>query len=84
MTAQYAEKKHCCTVCDAKRKCHVCGDQTQWACADCAISFGATVYVCGKTTCRDAHDQAAIDHVTARSLQVGSLALSGGSGKLNA
>ena len=26
---------------EAKQHCHVCGDQTQLACSDCAISFGA-------------------------------------------
>lgn len=44
--------------------CHVCGDVTKLACSDCAISFGATVNVCSKSTCRDAHENSAI-HVEA-------------------
>jgi hypothetical protein len=36
--------------------CHVCGESTQIACSDCQINFSATVYVCSKASCRDAHD----------------------------
>ena len=53
----YDEQKHCCTVCDSKHKCHVCGTQTNLACSDCAIDLGVTVYVCSKTECRDQHER---------------------------
>ena len=49
-------QKRCCTICDAKKICHICGDQTLLACADCAINFGATVYVCHKSLCHDEHE----------------------------
>jgi hypothetical protein len=49
--------KSCCTVCDAKKRCHVCGDQTLLACSDCQINLAATVYVCGKRECRMRHDE---------------------------
>ncbi len=58
----FEKQKRCCSSCDAKRKCHICGDMTEWACSDCTICFGTTVYVCTKTKCRDDHEQAAIDH----------------------
>jgi hypothetical protein len=51
------KEKSCCTVCDARKKCHVCGQQTLYACSDCRIDFGVTVYVCNKKECRDAHEQ---------------------------
>lgn len=53
----YRSEKHCCTVCNGKRRCHVCGDQTLLACSDCAINFAAVVYVCEKTECRDEHER---------------------------
>jgi hypothetical protein len=49
--------KRCCTICDAKKVCHVCGEQTLLACSDCQINFGATVYVCSKPSCRDEHER---------------------------
>lgn len=54
---QLVAEKRCCTVCDAKKVCHVCGDQTLLACADCQINFHATVYVCRKPSCRDTHER---------------------------
>lgn len=53
----YKAEKHCCTVCDAKKKCHICGKQTLYACSDCQIDLGATVYVCSSSDCRDAHEK---------------------------
>jgi hypothetical protein len=53
----YDPEKRCCSVCDAKKVCHVCGEQTLMACSDCRINLGATVYVCGKRKCREAHDR---------------------------
>ena len=53
----YKSAKRCCSVCDAKKQCHVCHDQTLMACSDCAINFAATVYVCGKRACREAHER---------------------------
>lgn len=55
--AKIIELKRCCTVCDAKKVCHVCGDQTLFACSDCQINLKATVYVCGKIACRTTHDE---------------------------
>jgi hypothetical protein len=49
------QEKRCCSVCDARRLCHVCGSQTLYACSDCRIDFGVTIYVCPK--CRDQHEQ---------------------------
>lgn len=49
------EEKRCCTVCDAKKKCHVCKIQTLFACSDCQINLSATVYICGKAACRNSH-----------------------------
>lgn len=46
-----------CTVCDAKKLCHVCGNQTLLACSDCQINFAATVYVCARSACRDEHER---------------------------
>lgn len=51
------QTKPCCTVCDAKKLCHVCGARTLMACSDCRINLGATVHVCGKRSCREAHDR---------------------------
>jgi hypothetical protein len=53
----YEAEKRCCTVCDAKKVCHVCGEQTLWACSDCRINLGTTVYVCQKAKCRDEHEK---------------------------
>lgn len=55
MGSEYGEEKRCCTVCDAKKQCHVCGNNTLYACADCRIDFGVTVYVCPK--CRNDHEE---------------------------
>lgn len=41
---------------DAKKACHVCGDQTLWSCSDCQINLSATIYVCSKRECREHHD----------------------------
>lgn len=49
--------KSCCTVCDAKKVCHICGEQTLLACSDCQINLAATVYVCGKVDCRREHER---------------------------
>jgi len=51
------ELKRCCTVCDAKKVCHACEAQTLFACSDCQVNFGATVYVCGKRECREYHER---------------------------
>lgn len=53
----YTELKRCCTICDARKVCHVCGEQTLFACSDCRINFAATVYVCTKPACRDEHER---------------------------
>lgn len=52
-----AEERRCCTVCDAKKRCHGCGNQTLYACSDCRIDFGVTVYVCNAAKCRNAHEE---------------------------
>lgn len=56
--ASYKQEKHCCTVCDKEQRCSVCGNQTDYACADCYMNFGctATIYVCATAKCRDAHE----------------------------
>lgn len=54
---QFAEEKRCCTICDSKKRCHVCKANTQWACSNCQIDLGATVYVCATTECRNAHER---------------------------
>jgi hypothetical protein len=54
--SEFKEEKRCCTSCDAKRLCHVCGNTTQMACSDCRIDLGVTIYVCAKTACRDTHE----------------------------
>lgn len=56
-TEKYKAEKRCCSVCDRKKVCHVCGEQTLLACSDCQINFAATVYVCQKSACRDAHER---------------------------
>jgi hypothetical protein len=48
--------KSCCTVCDAKKLCHVCGTPSLFACSDCRIDFGVSIYVCPTKACRDAHE----------------------------
>lgn len=53
---RFEENKPCCTVCDAKKLCTVCGDKTLWACSDCQIDLRTTVYVCEKPACRDEHE----------------------------
>lgn len=52
----YQAEKHCCSICDRQKVCHVCGKQTLIACSDCRLNFGAVVYVCPTTACRDAHE----------------------------
>lgn len=52
----YEAIKRCCSVCDRQKVCHVCGAQTLIACSDCRMNFGAVVYVCPTTPCRDAHE----------------------------
>ena len=37
--------------------CHICGAETQFACADCRIDLRSSVYVCSKTACRDEHER---------------------------
>lgn len=54
---KYSDDKACCTICDAKKVCTICGDQTLLACSDCRIDFQTTVYVCRKPCCRDAHEE---------------------------
>ncbi len=51
-----AEKRYF-YICDAKKVCHVCGDQTLLCCSDCAINFSAAVRVCKKTDCRNEHER---------------------------
>lgn len=53
---RYNHTNRCCTICDAKKVCHVCGEQTLWACSDCRINFATTIYVCQKPACRDEHE----------------------------
>ncbi len=55
--ANFDEIKRCCTVCDAKKVCHICGAQTLWACSDCAIDLSATIHVCPSKDCRNAHEE---------------------------
>jgi hypothetical protein len=33
-----------------------CGRKTQWACSDCHIDTGKTVWVCPITSCRQEHE----------------------------
>lgn len=37
--------------------CVVCGDQTIYACSDCAIDTGKPVHVCERPECRDTHEK---------------------------
>lgn len=53
----HVEVPHCCTICDAKKLCHVCRTPTLYACADCQIDLGTTIYVCPTAACRDAHER---------------------------
>lgn len=55
MNEKYNPERTCCSVCDARKVCHVCGAQTLWACSDCRIDLGATVYVCQKLVCQMTH-----------------------------
>lgn len=48
--------KPCCTICDAKKTCHICGQQTLMACSDCRIDFGISIYVCNKPECQKKHE----------------------------
>lgn len=57
MSDKLVAGKRCCTVCDAQKVCHICGAQTLLACSDCRLNLSATVYVCGKRECREAHDR---------------------------
>jgi hypothetical protein len=54
---KYETEKRCCYICDGRKLCHVCGQQTLLACSDCRIDLAATVRVCNKQECRDAHDK---------------------------
>lgn len=54
--SEISEEKRCCMVCDAKKCCSVCRAQTLFACSDCRITFGVSVYVCSNIQCRDVHD----------------------------
>jgi hypothetical protein len=51
----FEETKPCCTICDAKKTCSVCGQQTLLACSDCRIDFQTTIYVCKQAECRERH-----------------------------
>lgn len=44
-----------------KSPCVVCGDETIFACSDCGINSGGkeSVHVCGKSACRDQHEEIA-------------------------
>lgn len=55
--ARFVELKRCCTVCDAKKVCHICRGQTLWACSDCAIDLSATIHICASNECRNAHEE---------------------------
>lgn len=68
---EYGEQRRCCTVCDVKNQCHVCGATTQWACSDCAIDFGITIHVCASSECRDAHEEKCPRTSTARGIALG-------------
>jgi hypothetical protein len=37
--------------------CHVCEVATLWACSDCRINFGVSVYVCENSECCDKHEK---------------------------
>lgn len=37
--------------------CMICGEQTIWACSDCAIETSKRVHICQKTSCRDEHER---------------------------
>lgn len=54
---KYETERYCCTVCAKKKKCHVCGAVTEYACSDCAIDLRMAVYVCATTECRHAHEE---------------------------
>ena len=54
---KYDNQRPCCSVCDAKRKCVVCGQPTQWGCSDCRMDFKVTIYVCPNTSCRNEHEK---------------------------
>lgn len=53
----FTEERPCCSVCDLKKRCSICREATLFACSDCRIDFGVSVYVCSAQTCRDAHEQ---------------------------
>ena len=38
-------------------KCHVCSTGTWTCCSNCAVNFGAKVYVCSNRECREAHER---------------------------
>lgn len=56
-TGPYVAERPCCSVCDARKRCHVCGARTLLACSNCQINFSATVYVCKSPACRDEHER---------------------------
>jgi len=43
-----------------KGVCIICGDDTIWACSDCAVDTGKSVHVCKKTDCRDTHESSEV------------------------
>lgn len=53
---RWSAEKSCCTVCDRRKECHICGTQTLYACSDCRIDFGVSIYVCTSSACRTAHE----------------------------
>lgn len=55
--SQMQQERECCTICDAKKFCHICKSQTLYACSDCRIDFGVTIYVCTSKACRDEHEE---------------------------
>jgi hypothetical protein len=37
------------------KKCYICGQPTDFSCADCTIEFQVKIFVCGNKECRDRH-----------------------------
>ena len=42
---------------ETSKKCHVCGKETPFGCADCGIDFGVVIRVCATAACRAAHEE---------------------------
>ena len=36
--------------------CSECGRKTEFACSDCKMDFGETIYLCKDSLCRDKHE----------------------------